>query len=136
MTFNVLFIIVLLNVIATITLWRTAARRPAKLKKKFLTALLRSEPIVPKHQPPKTLEGELQFMVSSREQQFFDDFKEFADVVNWWLANPDFGTPWRLQELRTPNSACTFRIAPASGGVSLTYRITAPKTQRYVQRSN
>jgi len=30
---------------ATITLWRTAARRPAKLKKKFLISLLRSERI-------------------------------------------------------------------------------------------
>jgi hypothetical protein len=32
MSFNVLAVIVVLNVLATITLWQTAARRPEKLK--------------------------------------------------------------------------------------------------------
>jgi hypothetical protein len=31
--------------------------------------------------------------------QFFSDFAEFANVVNWWLASPHVGGPWRLQEL-------------------------------------
>ena len=53
MTFEVLAIIVFLNAAATITLWRAAARKPEKLKKKFMTALLRSEPIVPSTSGPK-----------------------------------------------------------------------------------
>jgi hypothetical protein len=30
---------------------------------------------------------------------FFSDFAEFADVVNWWLADEHVGSRWRLQEL-------------------------------------
>ena len=51
MTLEILAIIVFLNVAATITLWRTAARRPEKLKKKFLERVWDSEPITPKHEP-------------------------------------------------------------------------------------
>jgi len=40
-------IIVFLNAMATLTLWRTAARRPEKLKKQFLNRLWRSKPITP-----------------------------------------------------------------------------------------
>jgi hypothetical protein len=56
MTFEILTIIVLVNVGATIELWRRAARRPEKPKKKFLNRLWRSKPITPKHQPPAALE--------------------------------------------------------------------------------
>jgi hypothetical protein len=49
MTFEILAIIVFLNVAATITLWRTAARRPEKLKKKFLNRLWRGKPITRFH---------------------------------------------------------------------------------------
>jgi hypothetical protein len=31
--------------------------------------------------------------------QFFSDFTDFANVVNWWLADPHVGGPWRLEEL-------------------------------------
>jgi hypothetical protein len=48
MSFNVLVVIVMFNVIATITLWLTAARRPEKLKKKFFAALVANKPIVPR----------------------------------------------------------------------------------------
>ena len=48
-------LIVFLNVISTIALSRAFARKPEKLKKKFITALLDSKPIVPNHQPPKTV---------------------------------------------------------------------------------
>jgi hypothetical protein len=43
---------VLLNVMATIALWRDSARKPEKLKRKFTAALLHGEPITPRHQPP------------------------------------------------------------------------------------
>lgn len=106
MTFEILAIIVVLNVVATITLWRTAARRPEKLKKKFLNQLWRSKPVTPKHKPPPSLkEGE--WGVEKKELQFFSDFEDFANVINWWLTDPDVyqDNPWRLQEL--PNAELT-----------------------------
>jgi hypothetical protein len=99
MTFETfLTIIVFLNAVATIELWRRAARRPEKLKKKFLKRLFDTKPITPKHQqPPPLKEG---YARGKKELQFFSDFADFADVVNWWLADPDVGgRPWRLQEL-------------------------------------
>lgn len=92
--FDVLTIIVFLNVIATIALWREAARKPPKPKKKFIAALLRSEPIVPKHQPPNP--EEWLSLMTKEDRSFFDDFADFAAVVNWWLA---VHSSWRLQEL-------------------------------------
>ena len=97
MSFNILFMIVVLNVIATITLWQTAARRPEKVKKKLFAALMDNKPIVPKHQRPKSIgEG---WGVYDQDRKFFADFEDFADVVNWWFATADIGGPWRLQEL-------------------------------------
>ncbi len=101
MTFeSVLTIIILVNAMATITLWRTAARRPEKLKRKFRNRLWRSKPITPKHEPPPPLKKGL--FVREPELQFFSDFEDFANVVNSWLADPDVhphNSPWRLQEL-------------------------------------
>jgi hypothetical protein len=90
-SFEILAIIVFLNVAATITLWRTAARRPEKLKKKFLDRLWHSKPITPKHQPPPPLE-EVLFVRKEAWLQFVSDFEDFANVVNWHQG------PWRLQE--------------------------------------
>lgn len=112
-TYYVLVIIVLLNASATITLWRAAARRPGKLKKKFTTALMRSKPIVPKHNPPKVAgDG---FPVDDEDRLFFAEFKEFADVVNWWLADEDVGTNWRLQELPDTDLKHSFSDMPQFG---------------------
>jgi hypothetical protein len=98
MTFEILSIIVLLNVVATIALWRTAARRPERLKRRFRNRLWRSNPITPKHQPPPPLKEDA-WGVDKHDLQFFSDFKEFANVVNWWLADEYNKSPWRLQEL-------------------------------------
>jgi hypothetical protein len=95
MTFDFLVIIVIVNLMITITLWRTAARKPAKLKNKFVTELLRGKPIEPTHQPPKDVGA----MARDQDWQFFNDFKDFADVVNWWFSDAHVGTNWRLQEL-------------------------------------
>jgi hypothetical protein len=90
MSFDTLTVIVLVNVVVTITLWLESRRRAPqpKLKRKFIKQLsdLRSKPITPKHQPPKTGEDQL----------FFDDFADFANVVNQRLAD---WSRWRLQEL-------------------------------------
>lgn len=97
MTFE-LFLIFLV-VIATIALLWDVTRRPAKKpKKKFLNRLLHSKPITPKHQPSSPLK-EGRWGITRGVQQFFADFEDFADVVNWWLADPQVGGPWRLQEL-------------------------------------
>jgi hypothetical protein len=101
MTFEILTIIVLVNIALTIGLLRTAARRPEKLKKKFRKQLWESKPITPKHERPPTPEKSRIFF-GDVELQFFNDFEDFADVVNFWLTDPHIhphNSPWRLQEL-------------------------------------
>src|SRR5262245_24104561 len=98
---QVLWIAVVLNATATITLWQRAARRPERLKKKFLNRLWKSKPITPKHEPPLPLKADT-YGVGKEELQFFSDFEDFAKVVNSWLADPDaspHSNSWRLQEL-------------------------------------
>jgi hypothetical protein len=98
-SFQILTIVVFLNAGATITLWQRAARRPEKLKKKFLNQLWHSKPITPKHQPPAPLKPD-EWGINSRVLQFFSDFEDFANVVNWWLSSDiELDSPWRLQEL-------------------------------------
>jgi hypothetical protein len=99
MRFEVLAIILLLNVGATIALWGTAVRQPRALKKNFLKKLRNSTPIAPNHQPPKISGEEFSSLVPKEDRRFFDDFEDFGKVVNWWLANEHVGGPWRLQEL-------------------------------------
>jgi hypothetical protein len=76
---------------------RRPVLKPAKLKKKFIEALLYSKPIVPKHEAPENLVGSLVF---DNDRQFFDDFRDFGEVVNLWLADEySHSRRWRLQEL-------------------------------------
>jgi hypothetical protein len=114
MSFEVLTIIVVLNALATIALWRKAAHRPEKLKKTFLKQLLHSEPITPKHEPPPPLKKDA-WGVDEEVLQFFDDFRDFANVVNWWLADDPVGSPWRLQELLDARLKLGFRDSPNYG---------------------
>jgi len=98
---EMLTVAVLLSAGATIELWRRAARRPERLKKKFLKQLWRSEPITPKHEPPPPLKADA-YGVWKEQLQFFSDFEDFANVVNSWLASPyayAHSNSWRLQEL-------------------------------------
>ncbi len=107
MTFEFLSIVVFLNVLATIELWRRAARRPEKLKKKFLKHILDSNPITPKHQPPKT------FNSGPKKQLFFDDFADFANVINHALAD---WSRWRLQELPETDLTSALNLPPGWDG--------------------
>src|SRR5687767_11466818 len=79
MTYEVLVIIVVINAIVTLSLWRKVARssrgRP-KLNKKAATALWRSDPIIPKHDPPKTVGGEWSSTADEIDRQFFADFRD------------------------------------------------------------
>ena len=106
MSFNVLVAIVIINVLATLALWQTTTKlrravwhRPGELKKQFTDALWESKPIAPKHRPPKVIGEGFSSLVTDTDEQFFKDFEDFADVVNWWFANPNVGSPWRLEEL-------------------------------------
>src|SRR5262249_49417523 len=94
-------IAVLLNGVATITLWQRAVRRPEKLKRKFRKRLWEGKPITPKHEPPPPLKAD-SYGVGKEELQFFSDFEDFAEAVNRWLAGPyahAHSNSWRLQEL-------------------------------------
>jgi hypothetical protein len=100
MSYEILVAIVGINAIMTLSLWRmmaTKANRSAGLNKKAAQALLHSEPIVPRHNPPNVLGGRYSSLRSEEDEAFFSDFQEFADVANWWLAT--FESRFRLQEL-------------------------------------
>jgi hypothetical protein len=101
MTYDFLIIIVVINAVATLSLWGKVAgksiRRP-KLNKKAATALWRSDPIIPKHDPPKP-GANFSSLADDEDRQFFADFKDFADVVNWWLADEFTASRFRLQDL-------------------------------------
>jgi hypothetical protein len=102
MTYEVLVIIVAINAIVTISLWRKVAsksNRGPNLNKKAATALWRSEPIIPKHDPPKKAGAEFSSLAGDVDRLFFADFKEFANVVNWWLADEYLASGFRLQDL-------------------------------------
>jgi hypothetical protein len=111
MTFETLvYIIVLVNLTLTIELWRRAARRPEKLKRKFLNQLWRTKPIMPKHQPAPPLEAGMG--VKKDPAKFSSDFEVFANVINCYLIDR---APWRLQELPTIELSNLARLAPAYG---------------------
>lgn len=114
-TFEILTFIVLVNVVATIELWRRAARRPEKLDKKFLKRVFDTRPITPKHETPPPLK--MGYAAGEKELQFFSDFAEFANVVNWWLGEEYNARPWRLQELPEVDLSLhgDFRYGPRYG---------------------
>jgi hypothetical protein len=96
MSYGVLVTIVVINAFVTFWLWQKLSSKPyrpnrPRLNKRAVTALWRSEPIVPRHDPPNVTE------YSGVDRLFVADFKDFADVVNWWLA--DEFTASRFQDL-------------------------------------
>jgi hypothetical protein len=95
MTFETLVnIIVFVNLGLTIELWRRAAPRLERPKKKFRDRLWWGKPITPKHEPPPPLKAGM----IRRPEEFNSDFEDFANVINWHL---DDYYPWRVQELPT-----------------------------------
>jgi hypothetical protein len=75
------------------------------LDKEAAKLLWRSDPIVSKHHPPYFDAGQFEGFLIAREalryREFFTDFEEFADVMNWWLANMGkyVASRFRLQDL-------------------------------------
>jgi hypothetical protein len=91
------FVVTVVAINAVVTLWLLRHVRPKfKLKRKFRKALWHSGPIKPKHdRPPKPDESE-----HEGHKRFYFEFADFADVVNWNLADDEFHhSSWRLQEL-------------------------------------
>jgi hypothetical protein len=114
----VLVTTVVVNAGATIALWRmmaTKASRPAGLNKKAAKALWHSDPILPKHDPPKVPGGDYPSMVRDADKVFFADFKEFSDVVNWFLADDYVASRFFLQDL--PDGDVRLNIGFDSGPV-------------------
>jgi|HubBroStandDraft_6_1064221.scaffolds.fasta_scaffold332639_1 hypothetical protein len=103
MTYEVLVIIAVINAAATLLLWQKVAsksiRGRPKLTKKAATALWRSQPIIPKHDPPKTVGGEYSSLAGNIDRQFFANFMDFAHVLNWWFTDAVIASRFRLQDL-------------------------------------
>jgi hypothetical protein len=97
MSFDFLTILVIVNALVMFVLW--SERRPEKIKKKFRKQLYDTKPITPKHRPPKVIGGQFESLVRENDRAFFADFADFANVVNWWLADEHVRSRWRLQEL-------------------------------------
>jgi hypothetical protein len=111
-SYEVLVVIVAINAVATLSLWRQMANkvsRPTGLNKKAAKALYESAPIVPRHDPPKVVGGGFP-LVNDIDRAFFADFKEFADVVNWLLADKYVASRFRLQDL--PDGTVSIDFVP------------------------
>jgi len=115
MLFDFLAVVVVLNVAATISLWQATARKPERLKREFTTALLRRGPITPRHQSPEAIGERFDVLLRDDHWQFFTDFADFAEVVNWWLSEAPGGSSWRLQELPDTELRLQFSDTPTFG---------------------
>ena len=114
MNYDFLTILVVIIALATFSLWRNTNRPKFKqLSKKFRKALWESGPIAPKHNKPKF--EPLRERCAEGEARFFYEFEDFADVMNWYLADT-MTTPWRLQEL-PDNDVGTADTGPMFGRV-------------------
>ena len=88
------YALIILNAFVTASLWQRRRRVwSSRPKKKYLRKLLHSEPITPKHEPSVKLPP------YDDDRRFFVDFKDFAEVVNCWLADEHVRSRWRVQEL-------------------------------------
>jgi hypothetical protein len=100
--------IVVINLVITMWMWSKLPKPP---KKKFYRNLTSGSPITPKHQRPKTIDS----LADEAERQTLIEFRDFGDVVNWWLADEHLGSRWRLQELADTHLQIGFRDSPAFG---------------------
>lgn len=102
MTYDALMIIVAVNAVVTLLLWGKVVRKSngrPRLNKKASTLLWHSDPVIPKHDPPKIAGAEFSSFAGDLDRRFFEDFKKFSDVMNWWLADEYIASRFRLQDL-------------------------------------
>src|SRR6266853_336924 len=95
--YEVLILLVLVNLGFTSYIWRTVRRGP---KRKFLGKLLNGKPITPNH-TPSSLRNGIELGITDEDRRFFSDFEMFADALNHRFEPNE---PWRLQERPTLNS--------------------------------
>jgi hypothetical protein len=104
--YEVLILLVLINLSFSSYIWRTVRRGP---KRKFLGKLLNGKPIAPKHTLPSLRNG-IDLRITNEDRQFFSDFEMFADALNHRFEPNE---PWRLQE--RPDPELTGRVEPEYG---------------------
>jgi hypothetical protein len=114
MNYHFLTTLVVIIALTTFALWRNNRPKFKQLKKKFRKALWESNPIEPKHDKPK-IESPYN-VFDEYEAKFFYEFDDFADVMNWYLADDVSTSPWRLQEL-PDNDVGTADTGPIFGRV-------------------
>jgi hypothetical protein len=105
------------NAIVTVGLWqasaklgRWASRKPPQPKKSFLSAL-NGKPITPNRVKADALPN----YTEDSDKQFFRDFADFGDVVNWWFTDGHEDSPWRLQELTDTHLKLSGSDSPSFG---------------------
>src|SRR3954454_1935327 len=89
--YEVLILLVLVNLGFTSYFWRMVRRGP---KRKFMGKLLNGKPITPNHTPPSLRNG-IELGITDEDRRFFSDFEMFADALNHRFEPNE---PWRLQE--------------------------------------
>src|SRR5258708_13205925 len=104
--YEVLILLVLVNLGFTSYIWRTVRRGP---KRKFLGKLLNGKPITPNH-TPSSLRNGTELGITDEDRRFFSDFEMFADALNHRFEPNE---PWRLQE--RPDAELTGREGPEYG---------------------
>ena len=87
-TIFALVVIVGLSVLAN----RTNPKR-GKPNKKFWSKLQSDPPITPQHARPRTTKA-----WDDSDKRFFEEFRYFGDVLNWWCSDEHVGNGWRVQE--------------------------------------
>ena len=101
--YEVLILLVLINLGFTSYIWRTVRRGP---KREFLGKLLNGKPITPNH-TPSSLRNGIEPRITDEDRRFFSDFEMFADALNHRFEPNE---PWRLQE--RPDAELTGREEP------------------------
>ena len=104
--YEVLILLVLVNLGFTSYIWRTVRRGP---KRKFPGKLLNGKPITPNHTPPSLRNG-IELGITDEDRRFFSEFEMFADALNHRFEPNE---PWRLQE--RPDAELTGREEPEYG---------------------
>ena len=104
--YEVLILLVLVNLGFTSYIWQTVRRGP---KRKILGKLLNGKPITPNH-TPSSLRNGIELRITDEDRRFFSDFEMFADALNHRFEPNE---PWRLQE--RPDAELTGREEPEYG---------------------
>lgn len=108
-------VIAFASLAVSLSLWTSTARKPGKLRRKFLKDLLRSTPIDPQHRPAESAGPGYDSLVTDEDRLFFADFAAFAALLNRWFSERDGQCPWRLQELPETELKLSFYDSPSFG---------------------